>query len=133
MIPATYPIVRLVLLATSLFCLNSCYKPDPAEVRARNNLPEASYVADVSRGNKLFKKNCGICHGTQLQGSQQGPSLLHKTYYPDHHADLAIFWAIKKGVIQHHWKFGNMPPQPQINAEQSADIVAYIRLAQRSN
>ncbi|MFV2056483.1 MAG: cytochrome c [Thiohalomonadales bacterium] len=123
--------IKISVLTSILIYVSSCGKSDPAEIRARNNLPDPSYVAEGHRGQTLYRDNCGLCHGVGLQGTQKGPPLTHKTYLENHHADIAFFWAIKRGVVQHHWKFGNMPAQPQVSAEQSADIIAYVRQVQK--
>ena len=57
--------------------------------------------------------------------------LLHGYYRPDHHANYAFYMAVKNGVVQHHWEFGNMPAMPQVSPEQAADIIAYVRALQR--
>ena len=110
-----------------IFLFTACDKPEPAALRAKNNLPNPNYVANANRGWRLFDSHCSTCHGPELTGTNKGPPLANKIYRSAHHADLTIYWAIQRGVKQHHWKFGNMPPQPQISSEQSADIVAYIR------
>ncbi|MBT8435208.1 MAG: c-type cytochrome [Gammaproteobacteria bacterium] len=95
------------------------------------HLPPIGYVADKTRGAELFRQNCSSCHGRAGSGSNTGPPLVHETYNPSHHADLAFHLAVKNGVRRHHWRFGDMPPQPQVSPEAVADIVAYVRELQR--
>ena len=45
----------------------------------------------------------------------------------------AFFLAAKLGVRQHHWPYGNMPPQPQVTEAQLATIVQYVREMQAAN
>jgi mono/diheme cytochrome c family protein len=116
-----------------VFFAMACDKPSPEEVRKRQHLPGPDFVANVDKGNILFHNNCSQCHGLEGSGTDQGPPLVHKTYRPGHHSDLAFHWAVKDGVRQHHWKFGNMPPQPNISPEDAGHIVAYIRKMQREN
>ena len=71
-------------------------------------LPELSRPAQA--GQAVFQRSCAICHGTLAGGTDQGPPLVHKIYEPSHHADAAFVLAAKRGVTQHHWNFGNMPP-----------------------
>lgn len=85
------------------------------------------------RGEQVFNANCQKCHGEKATGSDQGPPLLHRYYVPSHHADGAFALAMKNGVRPHHWSFGPMPPQPQIDAEELKGIVAYVRALQRAN
>lgn len=104
--------------------------------------PRAQGVVDVkvpplsaaaTRGKVAFDANCASCHGVNASGTDKGPPLVHDFYNPGHHADGAFFLAAKIGVRQHHWRFGNMPPQPQVTEEQVAAIVRYVRELQVAN
>ena len=95
------------------------------------HLPPDGFVADKNKGAELFRQNCSVCHGRAGSGSNKGPPLVHKTYNPGHHADLAFHLAVKNGVRRHHWQFGDMPPQPQVSPEAIGHIVAYVRALQR--
>jgi len=94
-------------------------------------VPSLSDVA--TRGKAAFDANCAPCHGVNASGSDKGPPLVHDIYNPGHHADGAFFLAAKLGVRQHHWPFGNMPPQPQVTEEQLKAIVLYVRELQSAN
>lgn len=85
------------------------------------------------RGKAAFDANCAACHGANGSGTNKGPPFIHTIYNPGHHSDEAFFYAAKQGVRSHHWRYGNMPPQPQVSPEQVKDIVAYIRELQRAN
>lgn len=87
--------------------------------------------AATSSGASLFEANCAACHGTEGQGTNQGPPLVHKIYEPSHHADIAFQLAAQNGVRAHHWNFGNMPPVQGISANEMAEIVAYVRSLQQ--
>jgi cytochrome c len=82
-------------------------------------------------GDSLFAANCASCHGQSGRGSAQGPPLLHVIYEPSHHSDAAFVLAARQGVAAHHWRFGNMPPQPQVDSVAIRKIIAYVRWAQR--
>ena len=94
-------------------------------------IPPKGFVADAAQGKRLFARHCTACHGRDLRGSRTGPPLLHKYYEPDHHSDLSFYMAVSKGVRQHHWQFGNMPPVSGVSPEQAGHIVAYVREEQR--
>jgi len=85
------------------------------------------------KGEKAFGDNCAACHGENAAGGSGGPPLVHKIYTPGHHADGAFNLALKRGVRQHHWRFGNMPPQPQVSAGDTRAIIGYVRELQRAN
>ena len=61
-------------------------------------------------GEPLFADNCARCHGAMADGTQSGPPLVHRLYEPGHHPDFTFYRAVSKGVIAHHWDFGDMPP-----------------------
>lgn len=89
--------------------------------------------ARASEGKVLFQANCATCHGTSAAGTDRGPRLIHPIYNPGHHSDAAFVAAAKLGVRQHHWRFGNMPPQPQVSEDQLGAIVRYVRELQLAN
>ena len=89
--------------------------------------------AQAAAGQTAFDANCASCHGRFGTGSDKGPPLMHDIYNPGHHADEAFQRAVRNGVPQHHWRFGDMPPQPQVGDEQLAQIVRYVRELQQAN
>ncbi|SMF27594.1 Cytochrome c [Tistlia consotensis] len=94
-------------------------------------VPELSWMA--KRGKVAFDSVCAACHGANAAGSDKGPPLVHQIYNPGHHPDTAFFRAVRSGAPQHHWRFGAMPPQPQVTQEQITDIIQYIRELQLAN
>ena len=94
-------------------------------------VPELSAVA--IQGREAFNANCAQCHGKNASGTGNGPPLVHKIYNPGHHSDQAFFIAAKRGVRRHHWRYGNMAPQPQVKDDQLAAIVKYVRELQVAN
>lgn len=85
------------------------------------------------QGEKAFAANCAACHGVNAAGGDGGPPLVHKIYNPGHHADGAFSLALQRGVSQHHWRFGNMPPQPQVSPAETNAIIRYVRELQAAN
>ena len=91
---------------------------------------------DFSAGDRVvgaerFEALCSACHGPVADGTTQGPPLVDRIYRPGHHADAAFLLAVRRGVSQHHWRFGQMPPQPEVTDAEIADIVAFVRALQR--
>lgn len=84
-------------------------------------------------GETAFDANCATCHGLNAGGTDKGPPLVHDIYNPGHHADGAFFLAVKLGVRQHHWPYGDMLPQRHVTEPQVAAIVQYIRELQVAN
>lgn len=124
-------VIILLTFPTLLIALVACNKPDQKEWRARQHLPEPGFIADANKGDPLFHTMCAQCHGAAAKGSHQGPPLVHSIYKSSHHADLAFHWAVRDGVVQHHWKFGNMPPIEGMSPNDVGHIIAYVRSKQR--
>lgn len=121
----------LALAAVALLWMLSTSGHDPRSQVVDVTEPELSALA--TEGKVLFEANCAPCHGMKASGTDKGPPLVHDIYNPGHHADAAFLAAAKFGVRQHHWPYGNMPPQPQVTQEQVAAIVRYIREIQLAN
>jgi mono/diheme cytochrome c family protein len=94
-------------------------------------VPALSALAQT--GAYIFAANCAQCHGANAAGGDGGPPLVHDIYNPGHHGDGSFWIAVQRGVPQHHWRFGNMPPQPQVTKEDAAAIVRYVRELQIAN
>ena len=89
--------------------------------------------ATAKAGQVLFSANCAACHGANGGGTDSGPPLVHSIYEPNHHGDESFQLAVAQGVRAHHWNFGDMPPQPDVNAGAVGQIIAYVRELQRAN
>jgi len=94
-------------------------------------IPRFSTLA--TRGKIAFDAACAQCHGRDASGTEKGPPFIHDIYNPGHHGDEAFLLAAKQGVPQHHWPFGNMPPQPNVTDEDLAAIIRYVRELQEAN
>lgn len=85
----------------------------------------------VEAGSELYEANCAECHGSDLRGTDRGPSHLSIVYEPGHHADGAFLFAVQRGSRAHHWSFGDMPPIEGLSPEHVEAIVAFVRENQR--
>lgn len=85
----------------------------------------------VAVGELLYAARCAECHGTDLRGSDRGPSHLSEIYAPNHHADGAFLFAVQAGSRAHHWSFGDMPPIEGLSTEDVEAIVSFVREQQR--
>ncbi len=94
-------------------------------------IPELSVEAQA--GKRVFDLYCARCHGESAGGSPAGPPLVHRTYQAAHHADVAFELAVRRGVRAHHWRFGDMPPEPAVTPGEVAQITRYVRELQRAN
>ena len=106
-----------------------CARGDDQIAQRLASLPPTPAVHRA--GEQLFDRNCAGCHGSKASGTASGPPLAHRIYEPSHHSDQAFHLAVRNGVAAHHWRFGNMPAQPQVSEADVSDIVAYVRWVQR--
>lgn len=93
---------------------------------------EASTVGEggVEPGAEVYASSCASCHGSDLRGSDKGPSHLSIVYEPNHHSDDSFRSAIANGAPQHHWGFGDMAPVKGLSDEDVDAVIAYIRAEQ---
>lgn len=120
---------RVAALGAVVGAFSACSPPDDAPAAAFP--PPSPIPVEFAGGKALFEANCASCHGELAGGTTIGPPLVHIIYEPNHHADAAFVLAGKNGVVQHHWNFGDMPPQPQVTDDQMSAIVGYVRWMQR--
>jgi mono/diheme cytochrome c family protein len=106
-----------------------CAKGEDKIAQRLTSLPPTPAAHQM--GQQLFNRNCAGCHGVNAAGTDKGPPLAHRFYQPSHHSDHAFYLAVRTGVAAHHWRFGNMPPQPQVNEGDVRQIVDYVRWVQR--
>jgi mono/diheme cytochrome c family protein len=88
-------------------------------------------VALVATGDVVYQTNCAECHGSDLRGTDKGPSHLSIVYVPGHHGDQAFVVAARAGVRAHHWDFGNMAPVEGLSDDDLTAIIAFVRENQR--
>lgn len=105
----------------------------PTAATATDVRVPAQFSEAAARGGTAFDSTCAACHGVNGAGTDAGPPLIHRIYEPSHHGDYAFQLAVSNGVRAHHWRFGNMPPQPGLSEAEVSDIIAYVREVQREN
>jgi len=93
--------------------------------------PARGFFPNSAKGERLYQEKCASCHGKDLRGTDKGPPQIHIFYVPNHHGDPAYQIAVKYGVRQHHWRFGDMPPVPGLTPEDVGHITAYVRREQK--
>ena len=123
-----------LLVAVLAVVLRPQDAPDLGEASAmvEVKVPDLSDLA--AEGRTAFDALCASCHGENAAGRQGiAPPLVHVIYEPGHHADGAFLLAATRGVRQHHWTFGDMPPVPEASPQDVAAITAYVRELQRAN
>jgi cytochrome c len=114
--------------AVALLTVLAACEPRAATVAGFDPGPVPAELAD---GERRYNRNCRLCHGPLGTGAQAGPPLVHRIYEPSHHADDAFHLAVTRGVRAHHWRFGDMPPMPEMDSATIAGVTAYVRWLQR--
>src|SRR5690606_13691766 len=82
---------------------------------------DVSTALTVEDGKKLFQANCATCHGMDLQGTQNGPSLYGV-------GELAVHFQVSTGRMPLQMQ-GPQAPQkpPQFTEEETAAMGAYVQ------
>jgi mono/diheme cytochrome c family protein len=125
-------VIGLVVVGAGIIAWRTLGPTGPSREAQAFVVPE-QLSASASLGKNAFDENCAECHGENAVGTDKGPPLVHAFYNPGHHADGAFFAAVANGVRQHHWRFGNMPPQAQVTDQETRMIIAYVRELQQAN
>lgn len=96
-------------------------------------LPKVPLVfsTDARAGQAAYDRHCASCHGRYASGTSKGPSLL--PYEEGHHGDNTFFAAVREGVKQHHWSFGDMPPLTSVKDVEISQIIRFVRELQQAN
>ncbi|MFQ5973986.1 MAG: c-type cytochrome [Alphaproteobacteria bacterium] len=94
---------------------------------------EPEMTPDLRAGKQAYKVRCAECHGGRGGGAEKGPPLVHRLYNPGHHGDAAFYRAVRQGSKEHHWKFGDMKPVPDVTDEEFEALMRYVRAVQRAN
>ena len=84
----------------------------------------------MDRGAEVYAESCASCHGTDLRGTDKGPSHLSIVYEPNHHTDDSFRSAIANGAPQHHWSFGDMEPVEGLSDDDVEAVIAFVRAEQ---
>jgi len=129
-----FPVALLLLLACLLMA--GCQGDDGSGgngLEGNGTTPEAARAAMAQNGEELFNAKCSACHGLEAAGTDLGPTLIHRVYHPGHHPDASFHNAVKVGVRQHHWAFGNMAPVAGLTEPDVDNIICYVRGLQREN
>lgn len=134
----TQAIATLVIALGLTAVLAGCGDETPEAAKERapypiQGLANIELYGDPQVGREHFRQSCAECHGADARGTEQGPALIHRIYEPSHHADITFFIAVERGVVAHHWGYGDMPPVPGLDHQDVADIVAWVRHEQRDD
>ncbi len=100
-------LVHAALLVVVGYASRGLWEGGPPAENIAVTVPELSPAA--REGREAFDRRCAECHGRHAAGTAVGPPLVHPVYRSAHHADGAFVLAVGRGVLAHHWRFGDMP------------------------
>ena len=121
------PILLFVVASLVIAPLSTC----TADAERPDMSGTSKAPVEYLRGQELFNTYCAACHGEGGRGTDKGPPFLHRIYHPGHHGDQSFHLAVQRGVVAHHWRFGNMSRIEGLNEKDVDEIVGYVRWLQR--
>jgi len=95
--------------------------------------PNVHAAGDLEAGKKLYETRCAICHGPDGKAAIPAAQALNPK--PRDHTDGAYMNALSNEHLAKVIKEGGpavgksplMPPQADLNAQQLADVIAFVR------
>jgi ubiquinol-cytochrome c reductase cytochrome c subunit len=114
------PWAAAALIGIGLLITGGVYAGASAAM-ASNTDTSAATALTVDDGKKLFQANCATCHGLNLQGSSEGPSLYGV-------GELAVEFQVSTGRMPLQASAPQAPQKPaQFTEEQILAIAAYVQ------
>lgn len=122
---------RALILPAMLVILGACGGEARGGSSRWSGFNPGPTPAELHRGEIVFNTYCLSCHGLHGTGEGLGPPLLDSLYAPDRLADDAMITAVERGVSQHHFHFGAMPPVKRVTRADAIEVIGYVRWLQR--
>ena len=115
-----HPLAAVVLLALALILTGGLYTVATATNQAKAESNHAYTQQDVEAGQKLFQANCATCHGTNAEGTADGPSLIGV-------GAAAVDFQVGTGRMPMQMQGTQAQIKPgQFNEEQTRQLSAYV-------
>lgn len=81
-------------------------------------------------GMRLYVSHCEDCHGRNGVGTEKGPSLHYEIYHAPNLGQVAFHTAVKHGVQESRWEYGDMP-KSNLSFNEIEQVARYVRDVQR--
>lgn len=121
-------LLAVIVLMVAAACGTEPSPPEDTTPPTETSAPSGPDLSNSAlMGKQAFDANCALCHGADVMGTETGPPLIDRIYEPGHHSDFSIRSAVRNGVPQHHWWFGDMPPVVGVSDAAVENIICYIR------
>ncbi|WP_127475416.1 c-type cytochrome [Microbacterium sulfonylureivorans] len=115
------PWAAAALIGIGLLITGGVYAGASAAVAATTAETTVATASTVEDGKKLFQANCATCHGLDVQGTADGPSLYGV-------GELAVHFQMSTGRMPLQMQGPQAPQKPaQFTDEQIAAVGAYIQ------
>ncbi|GAA2992926.1 ubiquinol-cytochrome c reductase cytochrome c subunit [Microbacterium terrae] len=115
------PWAAAALIGVGLLITGGAYAGASAAMAATTETTTVNTALTVEDGEKLFQANCATCHGLDVQGTEDGPSLYGV-------GELAVHFQMSTGRMPLQMQGPQAPQKPvQFTDEQIAAIGAYIQ------
>lgn len=115
------PLAAVVLIGVGLLMTGGVYAGASAAMAATNDNPTAKAALSVDDGKKLFQANCATCHGMDLQGTPNGPSLFGV-------GELSVEFQVATGRMPLAMQGPQAPQKPvQFTEDQIRAMAAYVQ------
>ena len=114
------PFAAAALIGVGLLLTGGVYAGASAAVAATNENTTATTLT-VDDGKKLFQANCATCHGLDLQGTANGPSLYGV-------GELAVHFQVSTGRMPMAAQAPQAPQKPvQFTDDEIQAMAAYVQ------
>ena len=115
------PWAAAALIGIGLVIAGGAYAGASAAMAATDESSSAQTALTVDDGKKLFQANCATCHGLDLQGTANGPSLFGV-------GELAVHFQVSTGRMPLQMQGPQAPQKPvQFTDDQIAAMGAYVQ------
>ncbi|MGL4256112.1 MAG: cytochrome bc1 complex diheme cytochrome c subunit [Microbacterium sp.] len=115
------PWAAAALIGIGLLITGGVYAGASAAVAATTAESTVASASTVEDGERLFQANCATCHGLDVQGTNDGPSLYGV-------GELAVHFQMSTGRMPLQMQGPQAPQKPaQFTEEQIAAVGAYIQ------
>lgn len=115
------PWAAAALIGIGLLIAGGAYAGASAAMAATSESSTAASALTVEDGKKLFQANCATCHGLDLQGTANGPSLFGV-------GELAVHFQVSTGRMPLQMQGPQAPQKPvQFTDDQIAAMGAYVQ------
>ncbi|WP_029145108.1 c-type cytochrome [Microbacterium luticocti] len=114
------PLAAVVLIGVGLLMTGGIYAGASAAMAATGDT-STSTALTVEDGKKLFQANCATCHGMDLQGTENGPSLFGV-------GELSVEFQVATGRMPLEQQGPQAPQKPaQFTEDQIKAMAAYVQ------